>query len=658
MRDNERLSFFWCKDGGRELSDLMRREYGEETRSLLAQAEELLQNSFTFREHWEMERTHEPVIFGKEINWKYIPDTDVEWVYAMNRHTFLLILAKAWCLTGDLRFGCKYAELIENWMEKEPFTEENKKSTWRSIEAGIRCEYWLRSLQLMEGCPAVTDTLKRKMEKSLRIHGDYLAKTNETFHRISNWGVLQNHGLFLLGLYFKEKDWISQAVSRLQQEIWLQVFPDGTHWEQSPMYHGEVLHCFLDTYLHAKRFRIVLGKEFKDRLKSMVYALAVLRKPKGEIPCQSDSDGIEAGDLVAMGSVLFRDRKLKYLAGNRFCSEVWWLLGIGCRKEYQVMVEEKPGVTSCALTDSGNYVLRDSFTKNSGYVRFHCGTMGSGHGHADLLHVDFAAEGEDILIDSGRYTYVDSRERAYLKSPRAHNTVVVDGLDFTESRGSWNYGRMAVPVKGEHCFTKEADYVWGAHLGYLTIGLYTERRVIYLKNNLLCIVDSFRGKGWHDYKQYWHIQKGSSLFLKEGKGIIIGKDVEGELLCLKGEPEVVDDICSTEYNRLEKNKTLIQNWKAEGSTSMITIIAADKKGQRKPLAAKLLPVTLQGSGKELASSQAEGIQIHRGEEEFVLILCCEEVINGVDLVSAGGYSSYGKVLLFSREHPAGRCLQY
>ncbi|SHO47599.1 alginate lyase family protein [Anaerocolumna xylanovorans] len=658
MRGNERLSLFWCQNTGKELADLMKREYEEETGALLVQAEELLGNSFTFREHWEMERTHKPVIFEKEIDWKHVPDGDAEWVYALNRHTFLLILAKAWYITGDLRFGEKYAELIESWLVKEPLTEENKKSTWRSIEAGIRCEYWLRSLQLMAGCPVVTDTLKGKMEDSLRIHGDYLVKTNETFHRISNWGVLQNHGLFLLGLYFNEKGWIEEAVSRLQQEMQQQVFPDGTHWEQSPMYHGEVLHCFLDTYLHARRFRIAMGKEFRGRLKSMVYALAVLRRPKGEIPCQSDSDGIEAGDLVAMGSILFRDRKLKYLAGNRFCSEVWWLLGIGCRKEYQVMAEEKPGFTSYALTDSGNYVLRDSFTENSGYVRFHCGTMGSGHGHADLLHVDFAAEGEDILIDSGRYTYVEGEERAYLKSPKAHNTVVVDGMDFTECRGSWNYGRMAAPIKGEHCFSQYADYVWGAHLGYLDIGLYTERRVIYLKNNLLCIIDSFRGKGWHDYVQYWHIQKDCSLFLNEGKGTIIGKNVDGELLCLKGEGKIADDICSTEYNRLEKNQTLIQNWKAEGSTSMITIITADKKDQGKPLKAKLLPVTLQSSKKELTSSQAEAIQICHGEEEFVLILCYEEVINGVDLVSAGGYSSYGKVLVFSKDNPAGQCLQY
>lgn len=38
----------------------------------------------------------------------------------------------------------------------------------------------------------------------------------------------------------------------------MQIMPDGVHWEQSPMYHNEVLHCLLDVILLAKRNDIAL----------------------------------------------------------------------------------------------------------------------------------------------------------------------------------------------------------------------------------------------------------------------------------------------------------------------------------------------------------------------------------------------------------------
>ncbi|MFR6333729.1 MAG: heparinase II/III family protein [Eisenbergiella sp.] len=82
---------------------------------------------------------------------------------------------------------------------------------------------------------------------------------------------------------------------------------------------------------------------------------------------------------------------------------------------------------------------------DSDYLRFHCGCMGSGHGHGDQLHVDYFSHGEDILVDAGRYTYVDNDIRKRLKAPAAHNTVCIDGENFCECVDSWGYSRMTCP---------------------------------------------------------------------------------------------------------------------------------------------------------------------------------------------------------------------
>ena len=65
---------------------------------------------------------------------------------------------------------------------------------------------------------------------------------------------------------------------------------------------------------------------------------------------------------------------------------------------------------------------------------FKCGSLGGGHGHFDKLHVDLSIAGEDVLIDSGRYTYVDGSLRRQLKSSCAHNVPVVDWQEYTVHR--------------------------------------------------------------------------------------------------------------------------------------------------------------------------------------------------------------------------------
>ncbi|MEG2165055.1 MAG: heparinase II/III family protein, partial [Ruthenibacterium sp.] len=123
------------------------------------------------------------------------------------------------------------------WITRVPLTKENSETTWRSLEAGLRCENWLRSLRLFENSPILTADLRAQIDDCLRVHGTYLAKKNGAFHLLSNWGVLQDHGLFLLGVYFDDAAWRTLAIERLCENLRLQVMHDGTHWEQSPMYH-------------------------------------------------------------------------------------------------------------------------------------------------------------------------------------------------------------------------------------------------------------------------------------------------------------------------------------------------------------------------------------------------------------------------------------
>ena len=72
--------------------------------------------------------------------------------------------------------------------------------------------------------------------------------------------------------------------------------------------------------------------------------------------------------------------------------------------------------------------------------------LGSGHGHAELGHIDLVINGKDILVDPGRYTYVDGIERRYLKGATAHNTIMLNDTPFSKPKNSWKYEYVSTPI--------------------------------------------------------------------------------------------------------------------------------------------------------------------------------------------------------------------
>lgn len=649
--------FYWGNSIDR-IVPLCLDNYKDEAESCIRQADLICENTFVFREHWEMERTHVPYTFEGEIKWSAVPFGDQEWTFALNRHTAFWLLGKAWRYTKDLRYGEHFVRLINDWIDREPLTEESRKNTWRSLEAGIRVEYWIKSLKLFAGCPLMTRELKEKIEASLRLHGTYLMSIEDDFHRISNWGVLESHGLLLLGLWFQDKEWTDTAVKRLKEEAHYQVFADGTQWEQSPMYHGEVLHGLLDSLVHLKRFGLPIPGSLAEAVKKMLFALAAWSKPNGHMPCQSDSDDIDTRDLLVQGAVFYESGELKYLAGEKWFEENMWNCGMEGKGIYDSIEAIEPECASCALTDSGNYFLKTGFGEMEDYIHFHCGCMGSGHGHGDQLHVDYYSHGEDILIDSGRYTYVDSDIRRNLKFPSAHNTVVMDKQEFCTYINSWAYGPMALPVKGEYVFRHGLGFVSGAHFGYIKQGMVPMRKVVMLDKGLLLVADIIYGTGKHAYTSYLHFGKQARVSLDGNTGIFQGEKAQARIFCLKGETELSKEPVSTEYNLLEDSFTLKNHLIKEDTAAFYTVIAVSGAGQDIKAEAELLPVTMARSGRTLPPEEGEAVRIRKNGREYVVILCHEELVSEVDLFTAGGHKSYGKLMVFTPERPEGVVLQY
>lgn len=648
----------WCKNA-QNAAEYVKTNFSQNAKATTALADELCGNTFTFREHWEMERTNIPYTFTGEIDWEFYPDNDPEWTYALNRHTCFVILGKAWLYTKNEKYANVFERLCKSWISTAKLTEKSQKGSWRSLEAGLRVENWLRAMAMFKNCPCISPDTFELMNQSLLLHGKYLEETSADFHILSNWGVLQDHGLFVLGHYFNKPEWITLAIKRLTRNLQIQFFRDGTHWEQSPMYHCEVLHCFLDVVTVGLQNGYKFEKEFMQKIQTACMALALWVKPNGYMPAQSDSDDVDGRDLIAQGAYLFNDGALKHYAHSQILEENVWDFGTEFAEKYNDVKALAPKMPSAALPDSGNYTLRSDITQNAVWCKFHCGCLGSGHGHADQLHIDIAAFGEDILIDTGRYTYVGSPRRERLKSATHHNTVTVDGKEFSPQRDTWGYTSLAMPVKGEYTFTDKADFVSGSHLGYLKDGVFTRRRVIYIKPDIFVVIDSFYTNDKHNYDQYFHFAEGE-VALTENCAQFEGKKTWAKISCLGNvNTRLVQHEYSKEYNLIEPCTALHITADAEGLFNFVTVVAVGEKGTNSEFKAELTKVSSCRKVAKVDKCDAVGIIIKKSGKEYTVILSQAEVVSEVDMLLANKHFGYGKALVFGQDLPqTGICLEW
>ncbi len=95
-----------------------------------------------------------PMKFHRRIN-IFAGDTgagDIKYVWELNRHQFLITLAKAYRVTGDERYARAGVELIEDWIESNPY---NTGVNWTSgLEVAIRSLSWCQAYGLFENAPA------------------------------------------------------------------------------------------------------------------------------------------------------------------------------------------------------------------------------------------------------------------------------------------------------------------------------------------------------------------------------------------------------------------------------------------------------------------------------------------------------------------------
>ncbi|MFY4775389.1 heparinase II/III domain-containing protein [Metabacillus sp. RGM 3146] len=299
---------------------------------------------------------------------------------------------------------------------------------------------------------------------------------------------------------------------------------------------------------------------------------------------QSDSDETDIRDVLVKGAVLFEDKELKwagYQAADLHSSCMFGIRGI---EAYTMIQSREPTPKNRDFNHTGNIYMRSDWSKDAGFCFIHNGTLGSGHGHADLGHFSLSVYGVPFLVDPGRYTYKeDDYFRIYLKSAPAHNTIVIDDEPFTAGLKSWEYSKAALPLHNYSIFKDGISYVETAFMAkdsrnrpYTCI-----RKLVYIEPSIWVIADHLIMEGSHQMKKFFHYDEGVGLQLNGQWAAAQKKGVELNMLhspCCN--LKIKSDYLSKKYNQLTNSMTVLSQHDFVDESVTVTIAAGRKLGEQ------------------------------------------------------------------------------
>ena len=626
----------------------IKKQFTEEVSLSVKVADQVRNRYFLFRYDWDMEKTNVPYQFKEAIDWRAIPFGDEEWCFMLNRHKYWIDLGKAYVLTQNEIYAQTWVDQVTDWIVRNPFNDKALRSlSWRRIEAGIRCENWIKTFEYVKNSKAVTPKFMELFLGSLYEHAEYLNSNFTDFSLTSNWGVIEYQGLFNAGVFMPEftkaAQWSNDAVNKLALCAKVQVLPDGTQWEQSPMYHNEVLHCYLNVNYLAEKFNIVLPQIVVEKTKELAWADVKWQKPDFHQPLIGDSDDTDLRAILTMAAYVFNDGGLKSRAFVALDYETCFITTKEEQEKYRLMPTNKPCFESVYLSGSGDMIMRSGWGKDANYMNVRLKKNGDGHAHDDILHIALFAHGKDYLVDGGRYTYVDSPVREKLKSSEGHNILTVDDEPNSVYNDSWSNSYNAYS-EGVYTVIKENyDYVEAINTAYkrLSDPVFMKRRILYLKPGLWILFDAFYANGKHKYAQHFSFPD-QSVSLSDNQAVTTYDSNNLKIQAINPVQEKLSDTqWSPEYNLLKDNVRFEFFKEVTGFDTFITAMYFPDDAS---VTIEKIPV-FNRNNVAYSDKVVEALRIHYNDNEYIVLVAHQADANKTPFYKVDNHYVSGEVVI-------------
>jgi hypothetical protein len=404
---------------------------------------------------------------------------DCKLVWEPNRHHQLVVLARAFAVTGSRTYGNKICELLEGWLDANPY---GRGMNWKSpLEIGIRLINWVWAIDLIKDNYAIEDSLWARIQDAVYYSLWDIERKFSQGSSANNHLIGEAAGAFIAASYFHHLTDFGGLVAKsrqiLEREIINQSYADGCTREHAFGYQAFVLQFFSLSSIVARKCGIPFTQQYNNRLSCMYEFLAEISQDTGAIPPFGDADDgyvLDLGDkpdnignLLSVGAQLFDMASLQFATPSETCA---WLFGESQRSGSRRETTD----VSRRFVESGYVILRSrpaGVAQPRVSILFDCADLGFGgiaaHGHADCLSFALAVNGVPIFVDPGTYDYFTHPDwRDYFRSTAAHNTVEIDGRSQSTSTGPFMWSARANPSLDSWRDDDEIVTAQGSHDGY------------------------------------------------------------------------------------------------------------------------------------------------------------------------------------------------
>lgn len=571
--------------------------------------------------NWNFEyaaRKATPLAFAPRVDYRdYSLVGDAKVVWEPNRHQHLVVLGRAYRLTGEVGYAAAVLDHLVSWIAQCPF---GRGMNWRSpLELAVRVINWAWALDLIAPSGLLSNDVRARLLPVVYRHLWDIRRKYSRHSSANNHLIGEAAGVFVGCRRFPflkhAGAWAARARAILLREIVRQTHDDGGTREQALGYHLFVLEFFVLAGLTARRTGEDFPPEYWARLERMFEFLAAMVEGGETAPMFGDCDDgyvldlgcgeHRAAGLLAVGAVLFDRVDFLKRAGSGG-EPVYWLLGDEGRRSLARLRERAEtgngaldAIRSRALEGSGYYLLQAGSRSADEHlsVVFDCGELGYGpiaaHGHADALSFTLRAFGEELLVDPGTYDYFSwPAWRDYFRSTRAHNTVVVDGQDQSEALGPFLWGRRARARCVQWRPSPDGGQVTGEHDGYTRLpDPVMHRRTLVLRRSAgeLSIRDELTARADHEAAFFLHLAEGCRVhnladgrcLVRSGRAeVLLHLDPRLELRVLHGSEDPPAGWVSRGYHRRTASTTLVGRCRWSGTLQLETRIVVEPLEQR------------------------------------------------------------------------------
>jgi uncharacterized heparinase superfamily protein len=182
-----------------------------------------------------------------------------------------------------------------------------------------------------------------------------------------------------------------------------------------------------------------------------------------------------------------------------------------------------------------------------------CGPPGAayqpGHAHCDLLSFELDVAGIPFVVDSGVHGYEGDQFREYVRSTRAHNTVMISGKEQSELWGTFRLARRAEVIPPSWQYHDGVYEFHGAYHPYHSRGSI-HSRTITCDSKALTVTDRVSGADEARIESFVHFHPDATIATRDERFVIS----RGEVVTLL-EPFGIDDV-----RIMKGEKSPVQGW--------------------------------------------------------------------------------------------------